>query len=232
MSRLSPFDKALVLILVPLWVVCFALGVRLEVRGGAAALVALSVEDSESYPALTGDFSFNLHPSDPLVEAGLRAGDRLVRVGDLDLRGIGTIGFFGYTLEEAGRDLSVPLVFGRDGERFETSLSVVPVSKFLRPFLAASFALAASALFLLLRGRPTPTVRAYFYFAMCWALVTCAFYGSRLEVYATFTMFAAGNCVFFPWSEAIRGCLHLYGSLTPHSGGRDRLQGAAALRPG
>ncbi len=34
MSRLTPLDKALVLILVPLWVVCFALGVRTQVRGG------------------------------------------------------------------------------------------------------------------------------------------------------------------------------------------------------
>ncbi len=34
MSRLAPLDKALVLILVPIWVACFALGVRTLVRGG------------------------------------------------------------------------------------------------------------------------------------------------------------------------------------------------------
>ena len=35
LSRLASVDKALVLILVPLWVVCFALGVRTQVQGGA-----------------------------------------------------------------------------------------------------------------------------------------------------------------------------------------------------
>ncbi len=192
MSRLTPLDKALVLILVPIWVTCFALGLRSVVRGGAITFLGLSVEGSDRYPIVSGDFQRALSGTD------LRVGDRLIRVGDADLRGVGTPGFVGYSHEEAGRDLSVPLVFERDGERFETSLPMLSVSIFLRPFLAASFALAASGLFLLLRGRPTPTVRAYFYFAMCWALVTCAFYGSRLEVYATFTMFAAGNCVFFP----------------------------------
>ncbi len=32
MSRLAPLDKALVLILVPLWVVCFGLGVMTQIR--------------------------------------------------------------------------------------------------------------------------------------------------------------------------------------------------------
>ena len=41
--------------------------------------------------------------------------------------------------------------------------------------LAVSFAFAASALFLLLRGRPTPTVRAYFYLGMCEAFVFSRF---------------------------------------------------------
>ncbi|MCZ6465230.1 MAG: hypothetical protein O7A09_12925, partial [Proteobacteria bacterium] len=108
MSRLSPLDKALVLILVPLWVVCFGLGVRNQLLGGPVAFtgLGLSVEDAESYPALTGEFARIFQPSDPLAEAGLRAGDRLVRVGDADLRGVGTLGFAARTLDEAGRNLS------------------------------------------------------------------------------------------------------------------------------
>ena len=51
-----------------------------------------------------------------------RAGDRLVRLGDADLRGVGTLGFTAHTYEESGGYLSVPLVFERDGERRETSL--------------------------------------------------------------------------------------------------------------
>ena len=54
MSRLAPLEKALVLILVPVWVVCFGLAVRLQVEGRGTALLGLSVEDANSYPVLTG----------------------------------------------------------------------------------------------------------------------------------------------------------------------------------
>ena len=197
MSRLAPLDRALLLILVPLWIVCFGLGVRTQVRGGATAAVELSVEDADHYPTLTGYFSRFFHPSDPLAEAGLRAGDRLVRLGDADLRGVGTLGFFARIPEEAGRDLSVPLVFERDDERRETSIVVAPISIF-RPGLAASLAVAAAALFLLLRGRPTPTVRAFFHFGMCSAFTTCVFLGSRLELYAWLGISAVALSMYFP----------------------------------
>jgi hypothetical protein len=198
LSRLAPLDNTLVLILVPIWVVCFALGVRTQVRGGGyCAAVGLSVENADRYPALTGEFSRLVHRSDPLAAAGLRAGDRLIRLGDADLRGVGTLGFTTRTVDEARRDLSVPLVFERDGERFETSLPLPPVS-ILRPIVAASFALAVSALFLLLRGRPTPTVRAYFYLAMCWAVVNSNFAGSGLELYAWAGTYVALAFVIYP----------------------------------
>ena len=99
MSRLAPLDKALVLILVPLWVVCFALSVQTQVRGGGWAVVGLSLQDSQSYPTLNGQFSRLIHSSDPLAEAGLRAGDRLIRLGDTDLRGLGTLGFVAHSIE-------------------------------------------------------------------------------------------------------------------------------------
>jgi class 3 adenylate cyclase len=186
----------LVLILVPLWVVCFALGVRTQVQGEGVAGVGLWVEDGESYPTLTGEFVRVVHRSDPLVEAGLRAGDRLIRLGDADLRGVGTLGFAARTLEETGQDFAVPLVFERNDEQFVTSLAKVPVSVF-RPVMALSFAFAASALFLLLRGRPTPMVRAYFYFGMSQAMPV-ALLGSRFEFYVWFGMFVAVHTVIVP----------------------------------
>ena len=42
MSRLAPLDEALVLILVPLWVVCFALSVVSVVRGTVRRSVYVS----------------------------------------------------------------------------------------------------------------------------------------------------------------------------------------------
>jgi hypothetical protein len=56
LSRLAPLDKALVLILVPLWVVCFGLAVKTQIEGGGVAFLGLSLADAESHPVLTGDF--------------------------------------------------------------------------------------------------------------------------------------------------------------------------------
>ena len=196
MSRLAPLDKALVLILVPIWVVCFALGVKTQVDGGGIVLLGLSVEDAESYPALTGEFGL-AYPSSPFEKAGLRAGDLLVRVGEADLRGVGTLDLIGYAREASGRDPSVPVVYERDGERHETSLAVSPVSTF-RPLLAISFSFAASALFLLFRAKPTPMVRAYFHGGFCIALFGCYFVGSRLEIYAWSLLWVVSTSLLFP----------------------------------
>jgi class 3 adenylate cyclase len=196
LSRLAPLDRALVLILVPLWVVCFALGVRNQVRGGPLAVsgLGLTVEDAESYPTLTGEFFRAVHPSDPLVEAGLRAGDRVVQVGGADLRGVGSmLGFSALILDEAGRDLSVPLVLERDGDRLETSLTLVPNS-IVRPYLVVAFAFAASALFLLLRGRPTPAVLVYFYLAM---------------TFVASTWFPASGRALYAWVGVLAACASL-----------------------
>ena len=111
MSRLTPFDKALVWILVPLWAVCFTLSLRAQVRGEAYAVLGLSVEDADSYPVLSGQFSHLIHPSDPLAEAGLQAGDRLIRLGDTDLRGVGTLGFAALSVD--AETPTVPIIFER-----------------------------------------------------------------------------------------------------------------------
>ena len=127
LSRLAPLDKALVLILVPLWMMCFGLGVRTQVRGGGLSAFDISVEDAASYPVLRGSQGVGWSH---LAEAGLRPGDLLVTVGAADLRGVGTLSFRLHAREEAGPDLHVPLVFERNGERRETSLALVPVAIF------------------------------------------------------------------------------------------------------
>ena len=198
LRRLAPLDRALVLVLVPLWVVCFGLAVRTQMWGGPLPpFLELRAESAESYPVLTGAYAQNVHPSDPLAAAGLRPGDRLLRVGDLDLRGVGTAGFGPRALDEAGRALHVPLVFERDGQRLETSLALSPVSNVL-PVVATSFTLAASALFLLFRARPTRTVLAWFYLAMCWSIVNSNFPANGGEAYAWGAAFMANGFLLFP----------------------------------
>ena len=200
MSRLAPLDKALVPILVLLWAICFGLALKAQVELGGIPPVELSLADSESYPALTGNFLTQFYgTSDPLAAAGLRAGDLLVRVGDSDLLGIGNIGFYARAMEEAGSDSSVPLVFERDGVRRQTSLPLAPISP-LRSLLFSAFASVAAALFLILRGRPTPTVRAYFYAAMSIAFSRSPFGGGGLQFYAWLAVFLPAIGLFFPLS--------------------------------
>jgi class 3 adenylate cyclase len=198
LRRLAPLDRALVPILTLLWVVCFALAVRTQLRGGPMPpLLELSVERAGTYPLITGAYGQMVHPSDPLAAAGLRPGDRLIRVGDSDLRGVGTAGFGPRALDEAGRALSVPLVFERDGQRLETSLALSPVSDVL-PLVAASFTFAGSALFLLFRARPTRTVLAWFYVAICWSIVNSNFPANGREAYAWAAAFLANSLLLLP----------------------------------
>ena len=98
MNRLAPFDKVLVLILVPIWAVCFALAVKTQIDGGGTVLLGLSLEDAEGYPTLTGEFGL-AYPSSPFEKSGLRAGDLLVRVGGTDLRGAGTLDLVAWARE-------------------------------------------------------------------------------------------------------------------------------------
>jgi class 3 adenylate cyclase len=182
----------LVLLLVPLWVICFALAVRTQLEAGGLALIGLSGADSGRHPALTGEFASE-YASDPLVDAGLQAGDVLVRAGDTDLSGVGTLAFQRIARDEAGRNLDVPLVYERSGETRETTLALVPVSV-ARPWLAASFFFAASALVLLFRARATLSVRAYFLAAF--------FVGIRFCVFEPFFewvwIYVIANALYFP----------------------------------
>ncbi|MBW2448744.1 MAG: hypothetical protein JRG83_22910, partial [Deltaproteobacteria bacterium] len=189
MSRLAPLDKALVLILVPIWVVCFSLGVKSQIDGGGFAALGLSIEAPDAYPVLTGGFQRAPHASDPLGPAGLRAGDRLIRLGEIDLRGVGTLGFAARSFDVGKRGLSAPVVYERDGQRFETSLRLGSLSVF-RSTLVASLAFVAAALFLLLRAQPTPTVRAQFHAAMALGFANCTFASSSLLLHVWLAFWA------------------------------------------
>ncbi len=82
MRRLPLVDKILLATLVPLWVVCFGLSVQTVLRGDHIAhLTVLAPESADDYPTVAG-----LRPY-AASEPDLRAGDRLLRVGDVDLRG-------------------------------------------------------------------------------------------------------------------------------------------------
>lgn len=191
MRRLAPFEKALVLSLVPLWAICFTLGVKSQMRGTGLFLVGVTnAPDAESHPALNGEFS-PLYRSDPLLDSGLRAGDLLLRMGAADLRGVGPLGVAAFASEQANRDGKVDVVFERAGHRAGASLALIPFSA-LRAPLAISLTFGAAALFLFLRAEPTRFTRALFQAGMCSAIFYPGFGGTRTEFYAWATISFVG----------------------------------------
>jgi class 3 adenylate cyclase len=198
LNRLAPLDRALVPILTVLWSVAFALGVWTQIRGGPLPpSIDTRLESDEDYPVLTGAWSRTMHPSDPLAQAGLRAGDRLLRVGDADLRGAGPFRLGVLAQDEARGKLSVPLLFERDGERLETSLALSPVSDAL-PVVAASLTFGAAALFLVLQAPRSRAVRTWFYFAMCFSIANASFQANGRLSLAWYASVVALGFVLFP----------------------------------
>jgi class 3 adenylate cyclase len=196
LSRLAPLDRALVLILVPLWVVCFALAMKVQLDGGGAALIGVS-SSSDRYPILTGESSA-LFGFDPLEDAGLRGGDVLIRVGETDLHGFNALQFHHAAWEASVPGSNMTVTYARGGHQSETVLELVPVAGLL-PWQATSFAYVASALFLLLRARPTPTVRGYFYASLALAFALGGFpLNSWLTYAAYFVIWITAQSVCIP----------------------------------
>ncbi len=180
MSRLRPIDRALGTALLAIWVLFFGLSVASQFRHpGYTSVFVASPTDPDGYPTLT-----SFRPWLEGRQSGLRVGDRLLRVGDADLRGVGPYGFYVRIAEQNARDRQLPVVYERAGVRGETSLPVGSYAIFW-PFLLPSLAFAATAWLLLFRARPSPMVHAFARAFGCIALVFATYVaGSRLETYA------------------------------------------------
>jgi len=179
-SLSRPIDRALGTALLAIWVLFFGLSIASQFRHpGYTSVFVASPSDPNTYPTLT---SFR-----PWLEgrhSGLRIGDRLLRVGDAELRGVGPYGFYVRVAEQNARDRQLPVVFERAGVRGETSLPVGSYAIFW-PFLLPSLAFAVTAWLLLFRARPSPMVHAFAHAFGCIALVFATYVaGSRLETYA------------------------------------------------
>lgn len=189
MIRLETTDKLLLAALLPLWLVCFTLHVREVARTGIALPpVFASPQGRDAYPIVGG-----FHLERDHQGTGLRVGDRLIRVGETDLRGMGDIGFVGYAVENAGKDLRVPLLIERNGKRRQMQLELTPfpVPWFRIPVVLGLVALAVSVR---LRARPTPSNRLAFVGAMVLAIAQSPFAGgSHLQTDFAWPIFYFGN---------------------------------------
>ena len=154
--RLELRDKVTLAIGLSIWLLCWVASLRCVVRGTRyPGITVAPAPGPDAYPAVNG-----FYPWLSGEASGLRVGDRLVRLGRTDLRGIGPVGFVSLVPEEAGAADSVPVVFERAGERRETA---VPLGSLTQtwPSLPSSLVFVVAAVGLLVRARaPTRLVRA------------------------------------------------------------------------
>src|SRR3989442_4321220 len=181
----------------PRWLTAFTLHVR-QVARGRLAWVGVFVASAERdvFPTVTG-----LWPGDGAQHSSLEVGDRLLRLGDADLRGVGPVGFFALAHEQLARERpepAVPVVYEHAGERRQTYLPFVPLGVPWRMIpLTSAFVLTGALV--LLRRPGVPVARAFFLSAIAFSLHWTLFFGGRREVtYAWALVFAASSTVMLP----------------------------------
>jgi len=158
LRRLTLFDRAILGLLGPLWVLCVILHLdrQLAVRPLAWFPVYLEPpQDATGTPLVSGFW-----PEEQHLEGELAIGDRLLAVGDTSLLGAGRSEVLGAAYDQAGADLRVEFRVERAGaeRRVEMRLREIPQAWGKVPLVVA---LGLSALLALLRGRGSHAVRAY-----------------------------------------------------------------------
>jgi signal transduction histidine kinase/CheY-like chemotaxis protein len=190
-ARLTRPDRLLLWTLLPLFAVCLGLHVREIHRSGLALPgVFATPGGADGYPVVGG---VKLERGEG--EAALRVGDRLLQIGDVDLRGAGYLSFDAIALEQAGATLSAPLRFERDGVVRSTELPMrgYELPWYRVPVMLASVLIATVVLLRAPRGQPQARDAQLFFAALTtFAIVETPFLGeSRLQSYAYLFLFHA-----------------------------------------
>jgi len=194
MQRLQPFDIALLAIFVPLWLLCFALYLS-DIANGRLARIPLLVNapaSAEDYPTIQAFW-----PGTEAEHLGFAIGDRLIRVGEADLRGVGPFGFTARMYEQAVH-LQTPSVFSRDGV-IETRL--VKLQPFAFPWrtLFLTLGFAGTAVAVLIRRPGVRVARAFFLASMTYSFHWTFFAGGpRWQTYAWILVVALSALTLFP----------------------------------
>jgi len=128
----------------------------------------------------------------------LQPGDELLRLGPLDLSGVGTYGFWARVPETAGRRGWVEITYAR-GDRVGVARLPVGSHRLLWPYLVVSLAFAATGAILMLRTRTSPTIRALslatLVLAVNWA---SNFAGSREQAWLSLAVHGGSMCLAAP----------------------------------
>lgn len=183
----------MLVVVVPLWVTCLVFHLGLVLRGEVAWLpVVASATGAASAPVVTAFWPENVPPADVLA-----IGDRVVRVGDVDLRGAGAIRFL-VEAYAASRNGVVPAVIERDGRVRATSIPLVPAAYPWR-MLPLSLGLFTIGVLVLFRRPTSKGARATFYansfYSMHWLFFPG---GSVVQTGLWVAVFVLTTFVMFP----------------------------------
>ena len=123
MRRLGLSDRVLIFTLVPIWAFWFVLYLN-NLAHGRVADIPLNVSVPRSpndYPTLTG-FWDGVPRNGPWQ--GLQVGDRLLKIGQEELRGVWPIGFHARVYKETDASLHLPITFLRADRRYQIAVSL------------------------------------------------------------------------------------------------------------
>jgi class 3 adenylate cyclase len=234
-------DRLWLVVAMAAWAVCFAFAARTAFGpGGFPPIVVRGAQGASDHPRVA-----RVPDWGPEI-LNVRPGDSLLRLGETDLAGAGSLDFI-HAFERAARtEPRVTVEIERGGSRQVATVAAGSHALF-RPLLLTSLAFAACAAWLLLRAPPSPLVRAFFLAFMTSAFFFAgSFFGSRLETYLSFGVHtvamslvaplhlrafqrfphdsppAASWSRAWPWLFAVLGPLHAsrFGvGLTPEIGG-------------
>jgi len=184
--------------LLALWVACAALHVK-QVARGQLAWVGVYVappSGGDDVPTVRGFWP----GAPPTASGGMAVGDRVLRVGDADLRGVGPFGFVArtYAMAAARGDLRVPLTYEHRGVIGQTTITLVPVAYPWRMLPLTCTAVVTGAL-VLARRRRAPIASNVFLLAIAYGLHWTFFFGGRVwQTYAWEVIFLCASVVMLP----------------------------------
>jgi hypothetical protein len=201
MRRLRPLDVALLVTLVPLWALFFVLYVNNLVQGRSvynmpSAPVGVSApETADGYPTVSW-----IWRESGWEARGLAIGDRLLRLGNTDLRGVGSLGFVARSYEEVSTStLPVSISFLRAGEHREALLGLrsTPIPWQLLPLMLG---FGVTAVLVLLRLPGSRFARTFFLAGIVYSFTWMPFSGGpRALIYAWMAV----------WSVSLLGAVPL-----------------------
>jgi class 3 adenylate cyclase len=198
MRRPRTADTVLVVSLLALWVACAALHLKQVARGQLAwvGVYVTAPSGGDGFPIVRGFW-----PGAARAASGdLAAGDRLLKVGDDGLRGVGPFGFVARAYAEAAarRELRVPVVYRRGGTTGDTTIDLVPVA-FPWRILPLTCTLVLTGALVLARRPGARVARAFFLLAVAYGLHWTLFFGGpRLQTEAWTVVFVCASSVMLP----------------------------------